>query len=99
MRCAGQWETGSDSRDLEVLAPFSPQPSRPWVSATTHGPRAAPRLTGPALDASGLRWLAALTDKELVYVTPGTIFNQESGDLFERIVEGVRDLPVDVVRQ
>jgi MGT family glycosyltransferase len=32
-----------------------------------------------------------------VYVTLGTIFNQESGDLFERIVQGVRDLPVDVV--
>ncbi len=30
-------------------------------------------------------------------MTLGTIFNQESGDLFERIVEGVRDLPVDVV--
>jgi MGT family glycosyltransferase len=30
-------------------------------------------------------------------VTLGTIFNQESGDLFERIVEGVRDLPVTVV--
>jgi MGT family glycosyltransferase len=32
-----------------------------------------------------------------VYVTLGTIFNQESGDRFERIVEGVRDLPVNLV--
>jgi UDP:flavonoid glycosyltransferase YjiC (YdhE family) len=30
-------------------------------------------------------------------VTLGTIFNQESDDLFERILAGVRDLPVDVV--
>ena len=30
-------------------------------------------------------------------MTLGTVFNQESGDLFERIVEGVRELPVNVV--
>ena len=49
------------------------------------------------LDESAFPWLASVSDSELVYVTLGTIFNQESGDLFERIVEGVRDLPVDVV--
>jgi UDP:flavonoid glycosyltransferase YjiC (YdhE family) len=49
------------------------------------------------LDERAFPWLAALSDSELVYVTLGTIFNQESGDLFERIVGGVRDLPVDVV--
>ena len=40
---------------------------------------------------------AVRSDPPLVYVTLGTIFNQESGDLFERIVEGVRGLPVSVV--
>jgi UDP:flavonoid glycosyltransferase YjiC (YdhE family) len=35
--------------------------------------------------------------RPLVYVTLGTIFNLESGDLFARVVEGVRDLPVDVL--
>jgi MGT family glycosyltransferase len=33
----------------------------------------------------------------IVYVTLGTIFNTESGDLFGRIVAGVRRLPVEVV--
>jgi len=37
------------------------------------------------------------TDEKTVYFTLGTIFNLESGDLFERVLEGVRDLPVDVV--
>jgi UDP:flavonoid glycosyltransferase YjiC (YdhE family) len=32
-----------------------------------------------------------------VYVTLGTVFPQEAGDLFTRILVGVRDLPVDVV--
>jgi UDP:flavonoid glycosyltransferase YjiC (YdhE family) len=33
----------------------------------------------------------------LVYVTLGTIFNVESGDLFTRLVEAVRDLDAEVV--
>jgi UDP:flavonoid glycosyltransferase YjiC (YdhE family) len=80
-----------------VLAPFPPSfrdpglPLPPTAHALRHVSPDQP------LDESALRWLAALTDKELVYATLGTIFNQESGDLFERIVEGVRDLPVDVV--
>jgi UDP:flavonoid glycosyltransferase YjiC (YdhE family) len=37
------------------------------------------------------------TDATTVYLTLGTIFNLESGDLFERVLEGLRELPVDVV--
>jgi UDP:flavonoid glycosyltransferase YjiC (YdhE family) len=36
-------------------------------------------------------------DATTVYVTLGTIFNLESGDLFERVLEGLRELPVEVV--
>lgn len=32
-----------------------------------------------------------------VYVTLGSVFHQESGDLFPRVLAGLRDLPVDVV--
>jgi UDP:flavonoid glycosyltransferase YjiC (YdhE family) len=31
----------------------------------------------------------------LVYVTLGTVFNLESGDLFDRILKGVKDLPIN----
>ena len=37
------------------------------------------------------------SDAKTVYLTLGTIFNLESGDLFERVLEGLRALPVDVV--
>jgi UDP:flavonoid glycosyltransferase YjiC (YdhE family) len=37
------------------------------------------------------------TEAKTVYFTLGTIFNLESGDLFERVLEGLRELPVEVV--
>lgn len=33
----------------------------------------------------------------LVYVTLGTVFNLESGDLFNRVLDGLSPLPVDIV--
>ena len=80
-----------------VLVPFPPRfrdPGSP-LPPTAHALRhVVPDLP---LDESAFPWLASVSDSELVYVTLGTIFNQESGDLFERIVQGLRDLPVDVV--
>ena len=35
--------------------------------------------------------------RSLVYVTLGTIFNTESGDVFGRVLEGVSRMPLDVV--
>jgi UDP:flavonoid glycosyltransferase YjiC (YdhE family) len=37
------------------------------------------------------------SDPPTVYFTLGTVFNIESGDLFPRVLAGLRDLPVDVV--
>ncbi len=42
-------------------------------------------------------WAVRAGDRPLVYVTLGTIFNLESGDLFARVLQGVRGLPVDVL--
>ena len=41
--------------------------------------------------------LRALPDGPAVYLTLGTIFNLESGDLFERALAGLRDVPGGVV--
>ncbi len=79
------------SRHL-VLAPFPPSlrdPAYP-LPPTAHSIRP---LSGPSEQAPG--WVADLSDA--VYVTLGTIFNSESGDLFERVISGVARLPVDVV--
>jgi UDP:flavonoid glycosyltransferase YjiC (YdhE family) len=65
-----------------VLSPF-PRSLRP-LAPTAHAFCAAP-ATRPPVDAS------------TVYFTLGTIFNLESGDLFERVLAGLRDLPIDVV--
>jgi len=39
----------------------------------------------------------AESETPTVYFTLGTVFNTESGDLFARVLAGLRDLPVDVV--
>jgi UDP:flavonoid glycosyltransferase YjiC (YdhE family) len=77
-----------------VLSPYPPSlrdPADP-LPATAHGYRAAeaPGAVPPVI--------AALPDgRPVVYVTLGTIFNTESGDLFARVLAGVRELPVEVV--
>lgn len=42
-------------------------------------------------------WSAQPRREPLVLVTLGTVFAQESGDLFSRLLAGVRDLPVEVL--
>lgn len=62
---------------------------------------ATTRLIRPAMgeaDAPTPAWLAALpADRPVVYATLGTVFHLESGDLLERVVAGLRDLPVNLV--
>jgi UDP:flavonoid glycosyltransferase YjiC (YdhE family) len=74
------------SRHL-VLSPFPPSyrdPAFP-LPATAHSFR-------PSESA-----VATEGDTTTVYVTLGTVFNMESGDLFARVLAGLRELPVDVV--
>ena len=44
-----------------------------------------------------LAWLARPGAAPTVYFTLGTIYNVESGDLFDRVIAGLRDLPIDLV--
>ncbi|HKC50181.1 MAG TPA: glycosyltransferase [Myxococcota bacterium] len=74
------------SRHL-VLSPFAPSyrdPAFP-LPATAH----SVRLLTPG---GGRR-----SDPPTVYFTLGTIFNMESGDLFQRVLAGLRDLPTQLV--
>jgi UDP:flavonoid glycosyltransferase YjiC (YdhE family) len=41
-------------------------------------------------------WPPRLREASTVYFTLGTVFNLESGDLFSRVLEGLRDLPINV---
>ncbi|MCB8985265.1 MAG: glycosyltransferase family 1 protein [Ardenticatenaceae bacterium] len=42
-------------------------------------------------------WLSRLPAAPTVYFTLGTVFNMESGDLFSRVLAGLRELPVNVI--
>jgi UDP:flavonoid glycosyltransferase YjiC (YdhE family) len=75
-----------------VLAPAPPRfrdPAFP-LPATAHAFRAGDAAPRAAPD-------AAPRDRPTVYATLGTIFNAESGDLFARLLAGLRPLPVNVV--
>ena len=80
-----------------ILSPFPPSfrdPANPLPSSGHEIRPVAADLTGDDRDAS---WLATRAARPLVYFTLGTIFNLESGDLFERVLAGLRELSVDVV--
>jgi UDP:flavonoid glycosyltransferase YjiC (YdhE family) len=80
-----------------VLAPFPPSyrdPAFP-LPPTAHSlrplaPAAAESDTAPA-------WSGQIEGAPLVYFTLGTVFNLESGDLFQRVLAGLRDLPINVI--
>jgi MGT family glycosyltransferase len=84
------------SRHL-VLSPFPPSYRDPRfpLPATAHSIRLF-TLT-PAAEKDAPAWLAHLGDAPLVYFTLGTEFNVESGDLFTRVLAGLRDLPISLV--
>ncbi len=56
--------------------------------------RFRPGAFGPAPD---LAWRDGLPPGPVVHATLGTVFNLESGDLFARLLAGLRELPASVV--
>jgi len=80
-----------------ILSPFPPRfrdPANPLPPGAHSVRSVAADLAAGGEDVS---WLAGRAARPLVYFTLGTIFNLESGDLFERTLAGLRELPVDVV--
>ena len=80
-----------------IIYPFPPSfrdPAYP-LPPNAHAIRTV-AADGAGNDAD-ISWLAGLGVRPLVYFTLGTIFNLESGDLFERVLEGLRHLPMEVV--
>jgi UDP:flavonoid glycosyltransferase YjiC (YdhE family) len=78
-----------------VLSPFPPSyrdPSFP-LPATAH----SIRPQGAARSDAVPTWVAPQNSAPTVYFTLGTVFNVESGDLFSRVLAGLRDLPINVI--
>ena len=75
-----------------VLAPVPPSfrdPGHPLPATARSFRPAVLDETGPVKERS--------LGRPVVYVTLGTIFNLESDDLLQRVVEAIRDLPIDVI--
>lgn len=79
-----------------VLSPVPPgyrDPAFPYP-ATTH-------FIQPAMPASeaenNIPFINGQKDVPIVYFTLGTVFNLESGDLFSRVIAGLRDLPIKLI--
>lgn len=80
-----------------VLSPFPPSyrdPAFP-LPATAQALRPLSLSAAPRQDAPP--WPVHLPAAPLVYFTLGTVFNVESGDLFERVLAGLRALPVNII--
>ena len=75
-----------------ALAPFPPSFRDP---ADPLPPTA--RVFRPSWDGAATDWSPRHPERPLVYLTLGTIFNVESGDLLSRCVAGLQELPIELV--
>lgn len=80
-----------------ILSPFPPSFRDPANPLPPNAHAIRPVAADDGAGETDASWLSARASRPLVYFTLGTIFNLESGDLFERVLLGLRDLPVDVV--
>jgi MGT family glycosyltransferase len=81
-----------------VLSPFPPSLREPAFPLPPAAHSIRLDAAGGAGDGDPLAsWAARRAGAPLVYLTLGTVFNLESGDLFSRALAGLRDLPVDLV--
>ena len=80
-----------------VLAPFPRSFRNPGLPL----PDTAHHLRLLAIDATRSEaappWLKRQRDVPTVYFTLGTVYNMESGDLFQRVLAGLRDLPINLI--
>jgi UDP:flavonoid glycosyltransferase YjiC (YdhE family) len=83
-------------RDL-VLSPFPPSFRDPACPLPPNTLSIRPGAADPAAAGDAPPWVPHRPDRPNVYFTLGTVFNEESGDLFSRVLAGLRELPINVV--
>jgi len=84
------------SRHL-VLTPFPPSLRDPAFPLPTTAHHLRLLTIDAARSEAAPPWLTRQGDVPTVYLTLGTVYNMESGDLFQRGLAGLRDLPIDLV--
>lgn len=84
------------TRDI-VISPAPPSFRHPSFPLPPGAISVRTEAVGTDSEHPAVTWLTRGNELHRVYVTLGTIFNTESGDLFIRILEGLRTLPVRVL--
>jgi MGT family glycosyltransferase len=84
------------ARDL-VLSPFPPSFRDPECPLPPNTLSIRSGAVDRAAAGDAPPWAPHRPDLPNVYFTLGTVFNEESGDLFARVLTGLRELPINVV--
>lgn len=80
-----------------VLSPIPPSFRDPAYPLPPNALSLRPDAVEPTGAGVTPSWLPPPSEKPTVYFTLGTVFNMESGDLFARVLSGLRELPINVV--
>jgi UDP:flavonoid glycosyltransferase YjiC (YdhE family) len=80
-----------------VLSPFPPSYRDPVFPLPATGHSIRPAALDPGASEAAPASLVGSDGVPLVYFTLGTVFNLESGDLFTRVLAGLRALPINVI--
>jgi UDP:flavonoid glycosyltransferase YjiC (YdhE family) len=80
-----------------VLSPVPPSYRDPAFPLPATARSLRPPTVGHPTDDPAPPWFTELGGAPTVYFTLGTVFNVESGDLFARVLAGLRELPVNLV--
>ena len=84
------------ARDL-VVSPFPPSFRDPACPLPPNTLSIRSGALDPAAAGDAPPWARHRPDRPNVYFTLGSVFNQESGDLFARVLAGLSKLPINVV--
>jgi UDP:flavonoid glycosyltransferase YjiC (YdhE family) len=84
------------ARDL-VLSPFPPSFRDPACPLPTNTLSIRPTAVDRVAASNAPPWHPQRPDLPTAYFTLGTVFNEESGDLFARVLARLRELPINVV--
>jgi len=80
-----------------VLSPFPASLRDPGFPLPTTAHPLRLLTFDPARNEAAPPWLTSPADVPTVYFTLGTVYNMECGDLFQRVLAGLRDLPINLV--
>jgi UDP:flavonoid glycosyltransferase YjiC (YdhE family) len=80
-----------------VVSPFPPSFRDPAYPLPPNALSIRPELVDPHSRKIASSWRSHSSERPTVYLTLGTVFNTESGDLFDRAISGLRELPIDLV--